>query len=92
MGVKDDKAYTWNWSLEHLHECLNNLVDDLEKEKKLVDRNGKALSKEEVKEMIFKPYKDKKVIHYLQSKFPLLGVNDLEKEIFDVFNRPDHSY
>lgn len=82
--AKDDVGHTWDWSLSNLLACIDGTVDDLESLNLLIDSKGNKVSKQYVLDLIYKPYTNKKFIHYLQSKYPLLGVKDLEKDIYDI--------
>lgn len=85
MAARDNKGYTWNWSISNLISCIDNTIDDLISNN-ACDKDGNKLTKEELRSIIYKPYRNKKMIHYLQSKYPLLGVNDLEEDLYKACN------
>lgn len=77
IGVKDTLSYKWDWSLPHLKANLEKSVDDG------IASGLYSESREEILKKIFAPWRNKKVLKYLDTHFPLLNVS-LIKEITDV--------
>lgn len=75
FGARDDTTEKWDWSLPNIIHCVTTSVDRLE-EYKLLKRKKKDVLQE-----VFKPWKIKKMRHYLQDKYPILGVKDLDVQI-----------
>lgn len=78
VGVRDDLQHKWDWSLPNIVECLLQSVAEAE-------ANGMLeIPKEQVIKQIFKPWANKKTRRYLQQKYPLLNVSNLDKQIIDA--------
>jgi hypothetical protein len=75
FGARDDKTMKWDWSLPSIVTCITSSVNDLETFGIL---EGK---KEDVIKTIFRPWANKKTRALLQSRYPLLGVENLDKQI-----------
>jgi hypothetical protein len=75
IGASADNESDWDWSLCDLVRILVKTVEDIERIGQLEG------TKQEVLEQIFKPWRNKKVRNYLQSKYPILGVADLDDQI-----------
>jgi hypothetical protein len=78
IGARDDACHKWDWSLPNIVECVIKSVDHAQ-ELGLLDGE-----REEVLKEIFAPWRKKEMRHYLQKKFPLLDVEDLDKQIVDA--------
>ena len=81
FGSNDTDSYEWEWDLfgpNSLPNLIKKTVDDLIKNK-LLDES----KKDRVLEIIMYAWTNKKMRHYLQKHFPILGVKDLEQEICD---------
>ena len=78
FGVRDDICAKWDWSIPNLVQTLMNSVKEAE-ELDLLEG-----TQQEVLDQIFEPWRNKKMRNYLQSKYPLLGVSDLNKQIVDA--------
>lgn len=75
FGARDDGTHGWDWSIPSIvQSCEASLQDMIDM--KILKRDKKKVMRE-----IFAPWKDKKCRHYLQDKFPLLNVTDLDKQI-----------
>jgi DNA polymerase I-like protein with 3'-5' exonuclease and polymerase domains len=90
VGVRDDSTNKWDWSLPNIVECVNKSVDNAV-EFGMLD----AARKQSVMEEIFRPWAKKEMRAYLQSKFPLLNVPDLDKQIVaaikPIYRKKDES-
>lgn len=75
VGIKDDLSRKWDWSLPHLVSIIEAAVEDLHQAGEL------DVPKEVVLKSIFEPWVNPKTRAYLQEKYPLLGVKDLDHEI-----------
>lgn len=78
MGVRDDCTHKWDWSLPNIVENILSSVNQAE-EFGLLEGN-----KDEVIKEIFKPWANKECRHFLQEKYPLLNVKDLDKQIIEA--------
>jgi len=78
VGSRDDMTNKWDWSLPNIVSCITKSIDDLEAAGQL-DR-----PKDEVMKTIFRPWAKKEMRRYLQEKYPLLNVKDLDREIRDA--------
>jgi hypothetical protein len=76
-GVKDTKSYKWDWSLPELKKNMEQAVQDG------IDAGFYKQSKEEILDIIFAPWRDKKTLEYLDTNYPFLNVS-LKKELWDV--------
>lgn len=78
FGARDDNTFKWDWSLPNIVDSIIKSVDHSAELGLLEgDRN-------EVLMEIFKPWRDKEMRHYLQERYPLLGVEDLDKQIVEA--------
>jgi hypothetical protein len=89
ISCRDDLGSTWDWSLPNLIECITKALKDAE-ELEILPINQ---SVREILEEIFKPWQNKELRDYLQSKYPLLNVPDLNKQISNaikiVYNKKE---
>jgi hypothetical protein len=89
ISCRDDLGSTWDWSLPNLIECITKALKDA-KELEILPINQ---SVQEILEEIFKPWQNKELRDYLQSKYPLLNVPDLNKQISNaikiVYNKKE---
>lgn len=75
IGARGDSMETWDWS-------TSNLIDNIKKSVKHAEELGILEGTyDEVLEKVVKPWKSKQVRSYLQDKFPLLNVRDLNDQI-----------
>lgn len=75
FSSRDDQSYKWDWSMPSVVDCITKAVKDAE-ELGILDEPVDAVLKQ-----IFRPWANKEVRTYLQKKYPLLGVPDLDKQI-----------
>jgi hypothetical protein len=89
VTCRDDKSYEWSWAIPNLIECITKALKDAE-ELEILPINQ---SVQEILEEIFKPWQNKELRDYLQSKYPLLNVPDLNKQISNaikiVYNKKE---
>lgn len=78
ITVRDDLSRKWDWSLPNLVSCISLALDDKEKYLGLEEDKKLILQK------IFNPWKNQKTRTFLQQKFPLLDVPDLNDVISSV--------
>jgi hypothetical protein len=76
VGASDARAESWNWVLDDLPPLLIKALDD-----RIKDGYVKAEHRAKALEVIFRPWVNKAERQYLQRKYPLLQVSDLEEEI-----------
>lgn len=69
-GLRDDTTTKWDWSIPSL---VANIRQNLE--------DGKEENVDKVMRTIFEPWHNEKIRNYLQKKYPLLNVPDLDKQI-----------
>lgn len=74
-AVRDDDGCTWNWDIKNL---LENLMHNVDQGVEL----GIVDDADEVKRMILAPWLNKKIVKYLDEKYPLLGVH-LPRKIYE---------
>jgi hypothetical protein len=74
IGASADNEMDWDWSIPDLVKILVKTVADIDK---LGQLQG---TQEEVLNKIFAPWRNKKVRDYLQLKYPLLNVQDLDDQ------------
>lgn len=79
IGVRDDSMSKWDWSLPNIVEAVIKSIDQAEEFDLLDGRD-----KQEVIREIFRPWANKKMRTMLQSKYPLLNVKNLDKQIVDA--------
>lgn len=78
ITVRDDKSYTWDWSLPNLIDCFANAIND-------ADELGlNDFSKKEAMHKILKPWLSKESREYLHNKYPLLGVPEVQNNVKDA--------
>jgi hypothetical protein len=78
VGVRDDNTFKWDWSIP-------NLVKSIEESVKHAEEIGVLDgTQQEVLREIFEPWRNKEMRAYLQKRYPLLGVEDLDKQIKDA--------
>jgi DNA polymerase I-like protein with 3'-5' exonuclease and polymerase domains len=75
VGARDDNTYKWDWSIPQLVTSLLSSVDEAEKDGLLEGTRA------EVVKQIFEPWRNKKMRAYLQKKYPLLGISELDEQI-----------
>jgi hypothetical protein len=78
MGANDAEGHTWDWALSGSKDCLGNCLFNA-----VIDQytNGVLESKAEVKDALMKiirPWEDEEHRTYLNTKYPLLNVPNLE--------------
>lgn len=78
MGANDAQGHTWDWALSGSGDCLGNCIFNA-----VIDqyKNGVLESKAEVKDAFLKivaPWENAEQLEYLNSKYPLLNVPNLE--------------
>lgn len=78
VGARDSNTKGWDWSIPALVKSLVESVDEAEKDGLL---DG---LREDVLASIFEPWRNKKMRAYLQKHYPLLNVEDLDKQIKDA--------
>lgn len=83
VGVRDDMTHKWDWAVPNLVQCLLNSVDEAE------SMGYMEGTRQEVLGQIFEPWRNKKMRNYLQAKYPLLGVENLNKQIVDALKLVD---
>lgn len=76
-GAQDSNTFKWDWSLPALVSSITKSVEELDTLKLI----PKGKTKEDVLKEIFRPWKNKKCRRFLQEKYPLLGVSDLDEQI-----------
>lgn len=74
-AVRDDQGLTWSWDIPNL---LQNLMTNVDQGVEL----GIIEDGDDVKRRILAPWLNKKVVKYLDEKFPLLNVH-LAKKIYE---------
>jgi len=78
FGVRDDSTHKWDWSIPNIVDSIVKSIDQAE------ELNLLEGSKDEVLKTIFEPWRNKKMRTYLQSKYPLLGVKNLDRQITEA--------
>lgn len=78
IGARDDKCEKWDWSLPSFINAVVTSVNDAH------DFGLLEGEVDDVLHTIFAPWRNKKCRAYLQEKFPLLDVADLEQQIKDA--------
>lgn len=78
FGVVDSASHKWDWSLPNIVESIIKSVDHAEQLDLLEG------TRQEVLLEIFKPWRSKEMRHYLQKRYPLLGVEDLDRQIVEA--------
>jgi hypothetical protein len=76
LSASEDKGYKWGWDLPGLVKAVTSSLEDQEKLGNLP--KGKVA---EARGLVFAPWKSKSQRKELQSKYPILGVEDLHAEI-----------
>lgn len=80
IAAKDSQTGTkWDWTATNLVETIHRAVEQAHKQG---GTNGKSVKS--VMCTIFKPYKDPRMLSYLQKKYPLLGVKDNPDVILNI--------
>ena len=79
IGTKDTASRKWGWELPELLSHLEKAVDDG------IESKLFSSDKEQIMKKIFEPWHNDKVLSYLDTNFPLLGVS-LTKEIKDAIS------
>lgn len=79
---QDDQSYKWDWSMPNAIASIKKAVDDCEK---LGVLDG---SPDEVMDQILRPWRSKDMRQFLQTKYPLLGVKNLDRQIRSAVARP----
>lgn len=75
FGARDDSTYKWDWSLPNIVDSIVKSVDQAA-EMGVLEGERDAVLKE-----IFEPWRNKKMRNYLQARYPLLGVENLDEQI-----------
>jgi hypothetical protein len=75
FGARDDATEKWDWSLPNIVQCIVKSVDHA------AEIGVLEGDRDEVLREIFAPWRNQKMRNYLQAKYPLLGVEDLNKQI-----------
>jgi hypothetical protein len=78
VSARDDLSYKWDWALPNLVANLKKAVHDANELGVLVG------TEDEVMDEILKPWRDKDMRNFLQKKFPLLNVLNLDKQIAEA--------
>lgn len=78
IGARDDNTYKWDWSIPQLVTSLLSSIDEAEKHGLLEG------TRKEVIQQVFEPWRNKKMRAYLQKKYPLLNVKDLDVQIAEA--------
>ena len=81
IGAHDAKGHTWDWSLNNLADCIFFALHD-QIDIGMLD----AEDLDSTVQTIIKPWKSRAKKEYLQSKFPLLGVQNLDPQIKGFLN------
>lgn len=76
-GVASE-SHKWDWSLPDVVDCLSKSLNDLKEINQLDD------TPENIMRQILQPWKNTEFRHYLQDKYPLLDVRDLDDQIKDA--------
>lgn len=74
IGVRDSASLKWDWSLAGLHQIIKASVEAGIKDGTLTE------DKDDIMAQIYRPWKNSKMLAYLNKNYPLLNV-DLETEI-----------
>lgn len=83
IGAHDAASYKWSWALNDLVTIVKQTLKDSEE---LGVLEG---SQEEVLQKILKPWRNQKIRDWLQTNYPLLGVQDLDKQIEEALEHAD---
>jgi DNA polymerase family A/3'-5' exonuclease len=75
VGVKDTLTKKWDWAIPDLIQKLDESVKDGIETKLLTQK------KADIMKLILAPWRDKQTRAFLQEKWPLLNVPDLDKQI-----------
>jgi len=75
IGIGASSDNESDWSMSDLVRIIVKTVEDIDKVGQLVG------TKKEVLDKIFEPWRNKEVRDYLQAKYPILGVKDLDDQI-----------
>lgn len=94
IGVRDDSTNKWDWALsgskDSFVDCVMRTADNAIEFGLLEGRTKDDLVKE-----IFKPWAKKDMREYLQKKYPLLNVPNLDKQIIEaikpIYRKKDES-
>ena len=77
VTTRDDKGYTWDWSLPSIVECITSALKDAEE----LGILPKGRTVPDILVEIFTPWNNTELRTYLQDTYPLLNVKDLHKQI-----------
>lgn len=77
-GVRDDQSLKWDWALPSI---VANLQANVAQAEEMGVLEG---TQDDVLRQIFKPWANKASRHWLQENFPLLNVQDLDKQIVEA--------
>ncbi len=83
ISSREDKGYSWDWSLPNLIQGLDYALHD---QVGLGTLDADEL--QSTRDTILKPWRSKKTRTWLQENYPLLGVRDLDEEIRAAANLP----
>lgn len=78
VGVRDDMCHKWDWSLPNIVDGVIKSIDEAAELGLLEGERDDVLME------VFKPWRDKEMRKWLQTKFPLLDVTDLDKQIVEA--------
>lgn len=78
FGVRDDSTFKWDWSLPNIVDSIIKSVDHAQEIGVLEG------DRQDVLREIFAPWRNKEMRAYLQERYPLLGVDDLNKQIVEA--------
>lgn len=80
VGVRDDATHKWDWSIPNIVEGIIKSIDEA-KEFGLLEEGR---DRDDIIKEIFRPWANKPLRKMLQQKYPLLNVEDLDKQIVDA--------
>lgn len=75
IGARDDQCAKWDWSIPNL---VKGLIESVAHADEIGVLEG---TQDEVLKQIFEAWRNQKMRNYLQAKYPMLGVSDLNKQI-----------
>jgi intein/homing endonuclease len=78
VAGQDDSSYKIDWSLPSFVECIKKAVADCDKLGVLEGTQDEVLNR------VLQPWRNPDMRKFLQDKFPLLGVKDLDRQIRDA--------
>jgi len=78
VAGQDDSSYKWDWAMPSIVECIKKAVADCDKLGVLEGTQDEVLNR------VLQPWRNPDMRKFLQDKFPLLGVKDLDRQIRDA--------